>query len=244
MENLEVLFEIDDSPQKVEMIYVEGTRGDPYPFGGGGDGPLIHIEDFFISTYPVTQTLWKAVIGTNPSHFRGEDNPVEYVSWNIITEPGGFLDRINAARPTGGALPAGTELTFRLPSETEWEYAARGGKHWRDGFAHSGSNNVNEVAWFKDNSGKRTHAVGEKAPNQLGIYDMNGNVWEWCMDLHCRDLSRIPLDGSPFLLGGEDRILRGGCHHNWAMHCRVDNRYSIMPDAADECIGFRIVLTL
>jgi formylglycine-generating enzyme required for sulfatase activity len=131
-----------------------------------------------------------------------------------------------------------------LPSETEWEYVARGGKHWKDNFQYSGSNNIDEVAWYQQNSHDEVKEVGRKAPNQLGIYEMNGNVWEWCQDCYQRDTKKIPKDGSPFMSAGVDRVLRGGCHHNWAIHCTVSKRYEIGKDFKDNCIGFRLVFSV
>jgi formylglycine-generating enzyme required for sulfatase activity len=184
--------------------------------------------------------------GDDPSHFKGERLPVENVSYNGITEAGGFLDLIKASELAGDIRQQAKDyeqLNFRLPSETEWEYAARGGQYWQDGFRFSGSDSIDEVGWYDQNSGRRTHEVGLLKPNQLGIYDMSGNLWEWCQDLMVRGISQIPQDGSPSLASGKDRILRGGCHHNWAIHCTVSKRYEIIPDAADECIGFRLVLS-
>ena len=159
----------------------------------------------------------------------------------------------------------GSTLRFRLPSETEWEYAARGGPHWTDGFDYSGSDDPDEVAWYgprwtrahelacrllgwrfvgrwgQFRGPTRTHDVATKAPNQLGIYDMSGNVFEWCQDV-CVDMDKVPLDGTPWLGPGDERRLRGGCHNNWSLFIRVWWRYGIVPDAHDGCIGFRLVL--
>ena len=123
-------------------------------------------NDYYIGKYEVTQALWKAVMGNNPSEYKGDNLPVEKVSWNDCQE---FLSKLN--RITG--------KTFRLPTEAEWEYAARGGNKSR-GYQFSGSSNLSDVAWYDDNSGYVTHAVGSKQSNELGIYDMTGNVWEWC----------------------------------------------------------------
>jgi len=160
-------------------------------------------------------------------------------------------------------------LRFRLPSETEWEYAARGGPYWTDNFRFSGGNDIDKVAWYGHRftaarrlvcrtlgwrrgwrvAGRRprgkvthTHEVAAKAPNQLGLYDMSGNVWEWCADTCVDDLDQVPRDGTPNTGPGEDHRLRGGCHHNWDIHCTVWWRYGIDADAHDGCIGVRLAL--
>lgn len=225
------------------MIYVEGTNGSPYLFGVEPDKIEKNVSSFFISKFPVTQVLWEHLMGKNPAYFKGETKPVEHVSYEDVLHENGFLDALNTTN-----LIKDKPLTivkFRLPSETEWEYAARGGVHWKDDFLFSGSNDITEVGWRDDrNKGTETHPVGEKKPNQLGIHDMCGNVWEWCEDYYQEDIAKIPTDGMPCKLEAEERVLRGGCHHNWAVHCTVSKRYAIVPDARDECIGFRIAASI
>jgi formylglycine-generating enzyme len=131
---------------------------------------------------------------------------------------------------------------FRLPTETEWEYAARGGPHWRDGFRFSGSDDIDAVAWYDRRHGDHTQPVGQKAANRLGLYDMSGNVWEWCQDVYTPDIQRIPRDGTACVEPGNERVLRGGCFHNWAIHCTVSKRYEIAHDFHDGCIGFRLAI--
>jgi formylglycine-generating enzyme required for sulfatase activity len=240
------------------MVLVKGTGDTTYSFGG--DLKLsIRISDFFISRYLVTQRLWEHVMGNNPAAVKGSNKPVETVSYNDITHGSGFLGKMNELGEIKQSIPAG--LSFRLPTESEWEYAARGGVHWTDGFHFSGSNDINAVGWYENNAGKitdpivlrqlkntekgtETHEVGQKAPNQLGIFDMSGNVWEWCHDYFQADAHKMPLDGKPCQVESGERVLRGGCHHNWAIHCTVHKRYAIAPDSADGCIGFRLAASI
>lgn len=229
----------------LEMAFVEGTHGRPYSFGEEAAKLLIEVPDFFIASVVVTNDLWAYVmqeeIGGQPQRHL----PKLEVSWDMITAPDGFLDRLNNSEiltaMRAQAPAAFSKGRFRLPSETEWEYAARGGPHWRDGFRFSGSDDIELVGWYQLNSSDRNHEVGLKAPNQLGLYDMSGNVWEWCQDTYTSDVSRIPLDGSARTGGdSDDRCLRGGCHHNWAIHCTVSKRYEISRQFHDGCIGFRL----
>jgi formylglycine-generating enzyme required for sulfatase activity len=258
--------------QELVVVRVPGTGGAPFEFGSAPRHKPVEVPDFFIGATQVTQALWQHVMGVNPSVRNDPRCPVDNVSWNHITQPGGFLDRINAS-PVLEAVARGEELRFRLPSETEWEYAARGGPHWRDGYAFSGSDDPDAVAWHGPNwSGglgirplavrlfgwrvawrmfsrrrrirpPRTHEVATKAANQLGIHDMIGNVWEWCQDTCVDDIGAVPADGSPHEGEGSERRLRGGCHDNWDLHCTVSWRYGIEPDAHDGCIGLRLVLS-
>jgi formylglycine-generating enzyme required for sulfatase activity len=252
------------------LVWVPGTGGAPYEFGHGADRRAIDVPGFFIAATPVTQAFWQRVMGSNPAARPESRCPVENVSWEHITQPGGFLDRLNASDVLPAVAGGDSALRFRLPSETEWEYAARGGPHWREALAFSGSNDPDAVAWFGPRWTRRhqfmvrlfgwrvawklahlpgppkrlrtrTHPVAGKAPNQLGLYDMSGNVWEWCEDV-CADVPSVPADGSPYAGPGPDRRLRGGCHHNWDLHCTVWWRYGIQQDAHDGCIGCRVVL--
>jgi len=244
----------DAGDHELALVWVPGTEGSPYQFGRGPNRPAVDVPGFFIETTPVTQALWRRVMGDNPAKHPDPDCPVENVSWQMIAEPGGFLDRLNASDVRAAVAGGDATLRFRLPSETEWEYAARGGPHWRDDFAFGGSNDPDAVAWYGRrwtrghqllvdlfgwpigwrlaNSVPRlrrethTHPAASKAPNQIGLYDMSGNVWEWCQDA----------------CNGDERRLRGGCHHNWDLHCTVWWQYGIQPDAHDGCIGFRVVL--
>ena len=159
----------------------------------------VQVAAFSLGRYEVTQAQWRAVMGENPSYFKNCDNcPVENVSWNDIQE---FLQKLNAL----------TGKKYRLPSEAEWEYAARGGNQSR-GYLYSGSNDPKEVAWFSENSGSKTQPVGGKKPNELGLYDMSGNVWEWCEDDWHGTYQGAPTDSRPWVdrPRGGSRVLRGG----------------------------------
>ncbi|WP_302428048.1 SUMF1/EgtB/PvdO family nonheme iron enzyme [uncultured Prevotella sp.] len=185
-------------------------------------------NDYYIGKYEVTQALWQAVMGNNPSSFKGDNLPVEQVSWNDCQK---FISQLN--RITG--------KTFRLPTEAEWEYAARGGNKSR-GYQYSGSNNLSDVAWYTDNSGYKTHTVGTKQPNELGIYDMSGNVLEWCQDWYgiYSSSSQINPTGAT---SGSDRVNRGGSWLYDARDSRSSYRYEIMPNCRIGSLGVRLVFS-
>ena len=185
-------------------------------------------NDYYIGKYEVTQALWQTVMGKNPSKFKGDNLPVERVGWDDCQE---FISKLNDI----------TGKTFRLPTEAEWEYAARGGNKSR-GYQYSGSNNLLDVAWFRDNSGSKTHGVGTKQANELGIYDMSGNVWEWCQDWYgtYSSSSRVNPTGAN---SGSDRVFRGGSWFNYAWSCRSSCRRRNAPYDDDSFLGLRLVLS-
>jgi formylglycine-generating enzyme required for sulfatase activity len=243
MDSISYCWTDGDRTREFAFVHVPGTSGAPYTFGNPPQGRSVDLQGFFIAVVPVTQALWSHVVGSNPAVNRRPDLPVENISWDCLTQPGGFLQHLNQSAIAASLLEqSGRQLEFRLPSETEWEYAARGGPHWRDGYRYSGGNDIDAVAWYDRRHGDHTQPVAQKAPNQLGIYDMSGNVWEWCQDTFSRHVSVIPADGTPYVGPGDERVLRGGCFHNWAAHCTVAKRYEIGRDFHDGCIGFRVVL--
>ncbi len=188
----------------------------------------VTVGDFYMAAYPITQAQWQAVMGNNPSHFKGDDLPVETVSWHDAQD---FLEKLS--RQTGKA--------YRLPTEAEWEYAARGGKQ-RKGYQYAGSDNIEEVAWYSENSGKKTQPVGQKKPNELGLYDMSGNVWEWCNDWYDENYyANSPQDNPRGAVLGSDRVLRGGSWFGNPQSCRVAYRDNYTPGPWINFIGFRLV---
>lgn len=186
----------------------------------------VTLSSYYIGKYEVTQAEWKAVMGSNPSIFEGDNLPVENVSWNDCQE---FIRKLNTL----------TGKNFRLPTEAEWEFAARGGNNSR-GYKYSGSNDIGSVAWYNGNSGSKTHPVGQKSPNELGLYDMSGNVWEWCQDWK-GDYPSSAQTNPTGPASGSYRVYRGG-RGNYAGSCRVSFRYRSTPDFRYCYLGLRLVL--
>ena len=185
----------------------------------------VRVDDFAIGKYEVTQELWEAVMGDNPSRFKGARRPVECVSWYDCVV---FIDKLNAL----------TGASFRLPTEAEWEFAARGGNSSR-GYKYSGSDSIGNVAWYYENGGNQTHDVGLKSPNELGIYDMSGNVCEWCNDWYGRYLSLYQTNPKG-PSNGSRRVVRGGSWYRYARCCRVSNRLNVAPGLRYSDIGLRL----
>ena len=191
----------------------------------------VTLSDYYIGETEVTQELWNAVMGSNPSKFTGNmQRPVEKVTWNDCQT---FISKLNQL----------TGETFRLPTEAQWEYAARGGNKSK-GYTYSGSNEIDEVAWYYDNNSDRTtHPVKTKAPNELGIYDMSGNVDEWCSDWYGSYSSTTQTDPTGPATGFL-RVTRGGCWNYPAANCRVAVRNYSAPDSVPaeirDCLGLRL----
>lgn len=185
---------------------------------------------FYLGKFEVTQSQWVAVMGHNPSKFKGRSNPVDTVSWDDARS---FVRKLNQMEGTD---------KYRLPTEAEWEYAARAGTESTYSFGDDVSD-LGGYAWYWDNSGKKTHPVGQKGANAWGLHDMHGNVWEWVQDwygenYYSQGRSTDPQGPS----SGDFRVLRGGSWFNFAVSCRTAIRYCYSPDFRDEGRGFRVLL--
>lgn len=243
-------------PGEPEMVFVEGgtfIMGCTSEQGGDCDydespNHSVTLSDFYISKYEITQAQWAAIMKTSIRQQRdkalpfsqekynpdttflicgeGPNYPMYYVSWDEVQE---FITRLN--RLTG--------KQYRLPTEAEWEYAARGGKK-SEGYKYSGSNFIEQVAWYEGNSGLKTHPVGSKQPNELGIYDMSGNVWEWCYDWYGAYGNGSQTDPVGPALASR-RVIRGGGWDNDATNGRVSDRDVITPSFRYYALGFRLV---
>ncbi|GHT49133.1 hypothetical protein AGMMS49982_01900 [Bacteroidia bacterium] len=188
------------NPLDIEMVFVEGSK-------------KFAIADFYIGKYEVTQEQWEAVMGDNPADYRVYDHPVEHVSWNDVKQ---FLTKLNTL----------TGKEYRLPTEKEWAYAAGGGKK-DEPYKYAGGDKISALGWYAGNSGQTTHPVGTKQPNSLGIYDMTGNVWEWCED--CYDAKCMY------------RVFRGGSWLNPPEFCEIPYRNYFMPMYRYDYLGVRVV---
>jgi formylglycine-generating enzyme required for sulfatase activity len=212
------------------MIKVEGGTFQMGSTTGDSNERPVHqvtlTNDYYIGETEVTQELWKAVMGNNPSSFKGSDQlPVERVFWNDCQT---FITKLNEL----------TGKTFRLPTEAEWEFAARGGNA-SQGYTYSGSNTVGDVAWYNV---YQTIKVATKAPNELGIYDMSGNVWEWCQDWYRSSYSSSAQTNPTGPTSGSYRVKRGGSWHLSGLDCRVSSRSYSAPSYTNGTIGLRLVL--
>ena len=227
------------------MVKVEGgtfmmgaAEQDIYAYSEEKPAHKVTLSSYCIGQTEVTQALWLAVMGSNPSRFN-EGNfgtnlqrPVEVVSWNDCQE---FISKLSEL----------TGKTFRLPTEAEWEYAARGGNK-SEGYIYAGSNTIDDVAWYDryiTSTDYSTHTVANKAPNELGLYDMSGNVYEWCQDWYSGSYySSSPSENPTGPTSGDSRVFRGGSCIDYAGHCRVFQRDGLNPAFKSDYLGLRLVL--
>lgn len=218
------------------MVYVEGgtfTMGNTplrqdLVFGKEEPKHQVTVSPFFICRYEVTQDVWDAVMGSNYSRVKGARLPVSNICWDECQE---FVFKLILM----------TGINFRLPTEAEWEFAARGGNKSRH-TEYSGSNSIDSVAWYGYNSGEKVHSVGQKSPNELGLYDMNGNVWEWCYDYYGLYDSAAQIDPKG-ALNSSTNVTRGGYCLLRAEECRVSSRNGVNPAMKSPYGGFRLAAT-
>jgi len=237
------VFPITDGPNthfEIEFVLIPAggfDMGSPSSESGRADkeGPVHHVtipEPFYMSKYEVTQKQWREVMGSNPSKFEGDDLPVELVPWEEVQE---FIRKLNERE---------SSVKYRLPSEAEWEYSARADTTTRYSFGDDESE-LEDHAWYWENSEGRTHPVGQKKPNPWGLYDMHGNVWEWVQDEWHRNYEGAPTDGSAWEDGsGAFRVLRGGSYLGNAVLCRSAFRKNYVPGDRFSYFGFRLLREL
>ena len=234
---------VNTSPRADEVITVNGVsfkmigvEGGTFTMGATSEqGSDVFIDEkpahqvtvstFSIGETEVTQELWQAVMGSNPSNFKGTRRPVEQVSWEDCQN---FIRELNSL----------TGRRFRLPTEAEWEYAARGGRK-ANGHKYAGSSSIDNVAWYDSNSGSQTHDVATKRANELGLYDMSGNVWEWCQDWYS-DYSSGSQTNPKGPSSGSIRVIRGGCWYYFAWDGRVSLRGVKTPSSRYYYLGLRL----
>lgn len=234
MEGDDIVCIVDGTEYRYRMVYVGGGTYTMGCTGEQGDdcstyerpAHSVTVSGFYMGQTEVTQALWKAVMGSEPTYNggwtsgygKGNNYPAYRVSYEDIKT---FISKLNSL----------TGKTFRLPTEEEWEYAAHGGNSSR-GYKYSGSDNIGSVAWYDGNSGSKTHPVAQKQANELGLYDMSGNVWEWCSSLWCSDYNSAR--------SGSNRVFRGGGWLNDAGNCRVSARGSSVPSFRNSDLGLRL----
>jgi formylglycine-generating enzyme required for sulfatase activity len=217
----------------MEFVFIKGgcfEMGDTFGDGEADEKPVheVCIDDFYLGKYEVTQGQWEKVMDNNPSHFQGRDNPVEEVSWINVKQ---YIDRLNSQ----------SGRKYRLPTEVEWEYAARSGGKKEKFSGTSQEGELGQYAWYYDNSGNQTHPVGEKRPNGLGLYDMAGNVWEGCADWYdAHYYQNSPKDNPRGPGNGALRVLRGGSWFGRPWIVRAANRFRYDPANRFYLYGFRL----
>lgn len=234
-----------------DMVFVKGgtfLMGSPENDPDRSNSETQHkvtLRNFYIAQILLTQSLWEAVNGNNPSYFKGKNNPVECVSWYDAVEFCNKLSRLKGLQPaysiTGHNVTLnGEAMGFRLPTEAEWEFAARGGNQSK-GYMYAGSNDLDKVAWYDENSEDKTHSVAQKQPNELGLYDMSGNLSEWCWDWW-RIYSVVSQTNPVGPTAGLSRVNRGGGWCADSESCRINSRYLSIPEDNNCALGFRLVL--
>ena len=240
-----VMEEGSDIPES--MVFVEGGTFTMGSNDGDSDEKPAHqvtVSSFYISKYEVTQREWLEIMGNNPSNFKGDDLPVENISWYEALEFCNKKSLIEGLVPCydvmgkmfSGSFPSG----YRLPTEAEWEYAACGGNK-SGGYKYSGSDTIKDVAWYSHNSNDQTHRIGGKNPNKLGLYDMSGNVWEWCWDMYGKYSSSSVVDPKSSSSAGY-HILRGGAWDYGDWFCRTTSRHRLKSNQSRSSVGVRVVL--
>jgi formylglycine-generating enzyme required for sulfatase activity len=218
----------------LEMIFVPGgtfKMGSPKGEGDNNERPQhdVTVPDFYMGKYQVTQSQWKAVMGKNPSHFKGRsDLPVENISWDDAEE---FCEKLSQM----------TGKEYRFPSEAEWEYACRSGT------TGDYAGDLNAMAWYRKNSDRKSHPVGRKRPNAFGLYDMHGNVREWCCDVWHESYRNAPTDGSAWLGRSNpyviNRVIRGGSWNLDEDACRSASRDGSVDSGYYSSVGVRVVVS-
>lgn len=228
-----------------KMIYVEGgtfwmgaQHFDPLTFNYDPkaynfESPVhqVSLDSYYIGEFEVTQELWINVMNNNPSYFKNnQQRPVEMVNYLNIQD---FITKLKSM----------TGKLFALPTEAQWEYAARGGIERQYRHKYSGSDILDDVAWYNANSDRQTHPVGQKQPNELGIYDMNGNVWEWCNDIY-EEYKSDPQENPEGAFQGSYRVIRGGAYTGTKVNNRITNRLNSDVLYENDNLGFRLVMNL
>lgn len=241
--------------QPMPFIYIP-AKGKTFMFqaddgsnlGSKNEGiPITFENDFWMCAFPCTQDFWYSVVIESapttlkafPSYFNGKTRPVDKVSWDDIQIFYKALNRLFLEKKLTIIKGPKLEGKFSLPSETQWEYAADAGL----GLVFSGSQNLHDVGWFTENSNNQTMPVGLKQPNTWGLFDMSGNVWEWCADIYAQNIKKTPKNGQPNLEKGQLRVLRGGSYFDDAEYCRLRNRGSVRPVHRNGDLGFRLVFS-
>lgn len=227
-----------DPATGINFIFVRGgcfQMGDTFGDGSADEKPIHEacVDDFYIGKHEITQGQWKNIMGNNPSKFKdcGNDCPVEMISWNDVQE---FIKKLK--QKTGGK--------YRLPTEAEWEYAAKSGGKNENWSGTSNPSEIEEYAWYTKNSGWKTYPVGQKKPNGIGLYDMSGNVWEWTADWYdSKAYKNSPKENPNGPESGRYKVLRGGSWFDSQKIVRTSNRNKNRPEKQNSYFGFRLVIS-